>query len=113
MKYIIHVHLSLNNIIISVTDHMGNVICWASGGSVGFKGFRRSTTTAVSLAVTKVVAKLKKEKIHMVSVFFKGIGKGSELVVDLLEKNRIDIDILADVTEIPHNGCRPRKKRRL
>nr|UNJ18878.1 ribosomal protein S11 [Cyanidioschyzonaceae sp. 1 FvB-2021] len=113
MKCIIHVHLSLNNIIISVTDDSGDVLGWSSLGSVGFKGSKRSTVAAISFAVLKILALLKKNNATTLSVYFKGLGKGSEVLIDLLDKCRVNVDILANVTEIPHNGCRPRKKRRL
>jgi small subunit ribosomal protein S11 len=113
MKANIHVYLSLNNIIVSLTDSNGNVLGWASGGSTGFSGFKKITNSAINLIILKMIDLIRKKKIHTVSVFFKGIGKGAETLINLLQRNKINVDIIGDVTEIPHNGCRPKKKRRL
>lgn len=110
---IIYVTLSFNNIIISGCDNQGNVLCWASGGSVGYKGSKRSTAVAAVLATEYVVLKLLKNNIKYVNIYFKGLGKGREGVIRGLRKTNIIINTIADFTEIPHNGCRSSKKRRL
>lgn len=102
-----------NNTIITITDPDGNVLAWESAGSVGFKGPKKATPFAASKAVESLVRKLAKTGLREVMVFVKGVGSGREAAVRALAGHGIDILSIKDVTPVPHNGCRPRKPRRV
>lgn len=102
-----------NNTIITITDSDGNVLAWESSGAVGFKGPKKATPFAASKAVESLVRKLSKTGLREVAVFVKGIGSGREAAVRALVNQGIDVLSIKDVTPIPHNGCRPRKPRRV
>jgi len=107
------VHASFNNTIITVTDTQGNVINWASAGSVGFKGARKSTPFAARLAAQRAAKDAMDNGMAEVDVFVKGPGPGREAAIRALQATGLRIRSITDVTPIPHNGCRPRKKRRV
>ena len=101
-----------NNTIVSLTDDAGNVLGWASAGSMGFKGAKKSTPFAASKVVEAVVEKGKKAGMQDVAVYVKGIGSGRESAVRSLATH-LNLSSITDVTPIPHNGCRPPKVRRV
>ena len=108
-----HVHTTFNNTIISITDMSGGVISWASAGKVGFKGSRKSTPYAAQLAGEKVARQAMDHGVREVAVFVKGPGPGREAAIRSLQQAGLRVTAIHDVTPIPHNGCRPRKKRRV
>jgi small subunit ribosomal protein S11 len=108
-----HIKSTFNNTIISITDPQGNVIAWKSAGQVGFKGSRKSTPFAAQLAA-EACAKLAQEHgVRKVSVFVKGPGSGRETAIRSLPAAGLEIASIQDRTPVPHNGCRPRKRRRV
>ncbi len=107
-----HVHASFNNTIITITDRQGNVLAWATAGSAGFKGSRKSTPFAAQVAAEQVVGRVADFGLESVSVFVKGPGPGRESAVRALNAGGLRITNITDVTPIPHNGCRPPKRRR-
>lgn len=109
----VHIHSTFNNTIISITDDKGNVVAWSSSGSAGFKGSRKSTPYAAQMATEKVITTAKDFGLKRVDVFVKGIGNGRESAIRALVAAGIDIASIKDVTGVPHNGCRPRKPRRV
>jgi len=102
-----------NNTIITITDLDGNVLAWESAGSAGFKGPKKATPFAASKAVESLVRKLTKTGLREVMVFVKGVGSGREAATRALANQGIDVVSIRDVTPVPHNGCRPRKPRRV
>lgn len=110
---IVHVHASFNNTIITITDRQGNTLCWATSGASGFRGSRKSTPFAAQVAAEKVAAPMKEYGIQNLEVFVKGPGPGRESAVRALNAAGFKITNITDVTPIPHNGCRPPKKRRV
>lgn len=108
-----HIHSSYNNTIITITDSYGNVLAWASAGSIGFKGTKKSTSFAAAKVVDAVLEKLKKANMKEMAVFVKGVGAGRESAIRSIAARGIDILSIKDVTPIPHNGCRPPKVRRV
>lgn len=112
-KGTVHVQATFNNTIVSITDDTGNVVAWKSSGSVGFKGSRKSTPYAAQIAAEKVIEKAKELGLTKVDVIIKGIGSGRESAVRALMASGVSIASIKDVTGIPHNGCRPRKARRI
>lgn len=102
-----------NNTIITITDLDGNVLAWESAGAVGFKGPKKATPFAASKAVESLIRKLAKTGLREVMVFVRGVGSGREAAVRALAGHGIDILSIKDVTPVPHNGCRPRKPRRV
>jgi small subunit ribosomal protein S11 len=110
---IAHVKSTFNNTIISITDLKGNLIAWASSGLVGFKGTKKGTPFAAQSAAEQVAAKAKEVGVKEVDVLVKGPGSGRETAIRALQANGIEISSIKDVTPIPHNGCRPRKRRRV
>ena len=104
---------TFNNTIITVTDMQGNTLAWASGGSMQFKGSRKSTPYAAQLATKKVMNTARSMGLHEVDVYVKGPGTGRESAVRAVASSGIKIKLIKDATSIPHNGCRPRKKRRV
>ena len=109
----VHVQSTFNNTIITITDEAGATVAWASSGSAGFKGSRKSTPYAAQLAAEKVVATAKDFGLARVDVIVKGIGSGRESAIRALQASGIAISSIKDVTGVPHNGCRPRKARRV
>ena len=108
-----HIHATFNNTIVSMTDPNGNVITWASAGSVGFKGARKSTPFAARQAAQRAARSAMDNGMVEVEVFVKGPGPGREAAIRSLQATGLRILSITDVTPIPHNGCRPPKKRRV
>ena len=108
-----HIKSSFNNTIVSITDPQGNVIAWASSGHVGFKGSRKSTPFAAQLAAEEAARKAQEHGMRSVAVFVKGPGAGRESALRALQTAGFKVTLIRDVTPIPHNGCRPRKRRRV
>jgi small subunit ribosomal protein S11 len=108
-----HVKSTFNNTIITITDPQGNVICWQSAGTSGFKGSRKSTPFAAQLAAESVAKVAQEHGMRKVVVFAKGPGSGRETAIRSLQAAGLEIASIQDVTPIPHNGCRPRKRRRV
>ena len=113
LKGQVHIQATYNNTIITLTDLNGGVLSWASGGLLGFKGAKKSTPYAASLIVKTAIEKTKKMGLKDVDVFVKGIGSGRESAIRAIVSNGLNVGSIADVTPIPHNGCRPRKRRRV
>jgi len=110
---IAHVQATFNNTIVTLTDKMGNVVSWASAGSVGFKGSRKSTPFAAQMAAENAAQKAIAQGMKEVKVYVKGPGAGREAAIRSLQAAGLEITAIKDVTPIPHNGCRPRKRRRV
>ncbi len=110
---IVYIQSTFNNTIITVTDEKGNTLCWASSGSVGFKGTRKGTPYAASKAAEDVVKKVKEFGVEEVEVRLKGPGQGREAALRTLHAQGLKIVAIRDITPIPHNGCRPPKRRRV
>jgi small subunit ribosomal protein S11 len=108
-----HVHASFNNTIVTITDTAGNVITWSSSGSKGFKGSRKSTPFASQLAAETAAKKAMEQGMRQVEVFVKGPGTGRESAIRAIQAAGLEIVAIKDVTPIPHNGCRPPKRRRV
>ncbi len=108
-----HIHATFNNTIITITDPNGNTINWASAGSVGFKGAKKSTPYAARLAAQRAARDAMENGMVEVDVFVKGPGPGREAAIRALQAAGLKILSITDVTPIPHNGCRPPKKRRV
>lgn len=108
-----HIQATFNNTIISITDNYGNVISWASAGRLGFKGSRKSTPFAAQLAAEAAVKEAKELGLQKVEVLVKGPGSGREPAVRSIQAAGLAIMAIKDVTPIPHNGCRPPKRRRV
>ncbi len=108
-----HIHASFNNTIISVTDRQGNALAWATAGGSGFRGSRKSTPFAAQVAAERVGEKVKDFGMKNLDVNVKGPGPGRESAVRALYAAGFRINSITDVTPIPHNGCRPPKKRRV
>jgi len=108
-----HILATYNNTIVTLTDLAGNVIASSSAGRVGFKGPKRSTPYAAGIITKDAVDKAKKRGLEEVSVFVKGVGSGREAAIRSLYTNGLNIISIKDVTPIPHNGCRPKKPRRV
>ena len=107
-----HVKSSFNNTIVSITDVDGNVISWASSGAVGFKGSRKSPPFAAQLAAERAAKAAQEHGVRRVDVEVKGPGSGRDTAVRSLQNSGIEVTTIKDVTPIPHNGCRPPKRRR-
>ena len=108
-----HIHSSFNNTIVSITDTKGNVISWASAGGLGFKGSRKSTPFAASQAAETATKAAMEHGLKTVEVYVKGPGAGREAAIRALQTAGLEITMIKDVTPIPHNGCRPPKRRRV
>ena len=110
----VHIHASFNNTIITITDTTGNTLCWASSGSSGFKGSRKSTPFAAQLAAQSVAGTARSDfNMREVDVFVKGPGPGRESSIRSLQAAGLTVLSITDITPLPHNGCRPPKKRRV
>jgi small subunit ribosomal protein S11 len=110
---IAHVQATFNNTIVTITDKMGAVVTWASAGSVGFKGSRKSTPFAAQMAAENAARKAMEMGLKQVEVFVKGPGAGREAAIRSLQAVGLEITAIRDVTPIPHDGCRPPKRRRV
>ena len=108
-----HIHSSFNNTIVSVTDVAGNVIAWGSAGGLGFKGSRKSTPFAAGEVAETAAKKAMEHGLKTVEVFVKGPGSGREAAIRALQTAGLEISSIKDVTQIPHNGCRQPKRRRV
>lgn len=108
-----HIHSSFNNTIVSITDTMGNVIAWGSAGGLGFKGSRKSTPFAAGEVAETAAKKAMEHGLKTVEVFVKGPGSGREAAIRSLQTAGLELSSIKDVTPIPHNGCRPPKRRRV
>ena len=108
-----HINASFNNTIVSITDTAGNVISWCSSGVLGFKGSRKSTPYAAGEVATTAAKKAMEHGMKLVEVFIKGPGAGREAAIRSLQGAGLEISSIKDETPIPHNGCRPPKKRRV
>lgn len=110
----VHIHASFNNTIITITDLEGNTVCWASSGSSGFKGSRKSTPFAAQLAAQNAASTARADfNMREVDVFVKGPGPGRESSVRSVQAAGLTVRSITDITPLPHNGCRPPKKRRV
>lgn len=112
-KGIVHVRASFNNTIISITDEAGNVLSWGSSGASGFKGSRKSTPYAAQIAAEGAVERAKVHGLSEAEVLVKGIGSGRETAIRAIQNSGVYVKGIKDVTPIPHNGCRPKKPRRV
>ena len=110
---IAHIQSTFNNTIITITDLTGNVISWSSAGLQGFKGSRKSTPFAAQMAAEDAVRKAKEQGMRKVQVYIKGPGAGRESALRSLQLAGLTITMIRDVTPVPHNGCRPPKRRRV
>ena len=110
---IAHVHASFNNTIVTITDRQGNALCWATAGGSGFRGSRKSTPFAAQVAAERAGTMAQEYGMKNLEVCVKGPGPGRESAVRALNAKGFKITIISDVTPIPHNGCRPPKKRRV
>ncbi|MDQ3680475.1 MAG: 30S ribosomal protein S11 [Actinomycetota bacterium] len=108
-----HIKSSFNNTIVSITDTEGNVIAWASAGNVGFKGSRKSTPFAAQLAAETCARRAMEHGMRRVDVLVKGPGSGRETAIRSLQSTGLEVSGIKDVSPIPHNGCRPKKRRRV
>jgi small subunit ribosomal protein S11 len=110
---IAYVQSTFNNTLISLTDQQGNVLCWATSGSAGFKGARKGTPFAAQLAAKEVSNKAKDMGLRYIDVKVKGPGAGRESAIRTLQTEGLEIKSIRDITPLPHNGCRVRKRRRV
>lgn len=110
---IAYIQATFNNTIITITDASGNALAWSSAGSRGFKGSKKSTPYAASIAAEDAARKAQEHGVKTVSVFLKGPGTGRESALRALQSSGFKITSIRDVTPIPHNGCRPPKRRRV
>ena len=110
---IAHINSTFNNTIITITDSVGNTISWSSSGIKGFKGSRKSTPFAAQLAAEEAAKKAMEHGMKNIEIIIKGPGNGRESAIRALGSTGLNITIIKDITPIPHNGCRPPKKRRV
>jgi small subunit ribosomal protein S11 len=108
-----HIHSSFNNTIVTISDVQGNAISWASAGGLGFKGSRKSTPFASQMAAETAAKAAMEHGLKSVEVYVKGPGSGREAAIRALQTAGLEISMIKDVTPIPHNGCRPPKRRRV
>lgn len=108
-----HIHATFNNTIITMTDQQGNTITWGSAGTVGFKGSRKSTPYAARLAAEQTAKQAMEHGMREIDIFVKGPGPGREAAIRALQAAGLKVRSITDVTPIPHNGCRPPKRRRM
>lgn len=113
LQGIAHIQSSFNNTIITITDMSGNVVCWSSSGTMKFKGSRKGTPFAAQLAAEDAAKKAMEQGMKTVQVHVKGPGSGRESALRALQSVGFQITLIKDVTPIPHNGCRPPKRRRV
>ena len=110
---IAHIQATFNNTIVTITDVVGNVISWSTSGSKGFKGSRKSTPFAAQVAAEDAAKKAQEHGLRSIEVWVKGPGSGRESALRALQAAGLNITLIKDVTPIPHNGCRPPKRRRV
>ena len=110
---VVHIQSTFNNTIVTITDPVGNVVAWSSAGVQGFKGSRKSTPFAAQLAAEDAVKKAMEHGMKNVEVYVKGPGAGRESALRSLQAAGFNVSVIRDVTPIPHNGCRPPKRRRV
>ena len=110
---VVHVNASFNNTMITITDAQGNALAWSSSGTMGFKGSRKSTPFAAQVAAGDAAAKAMEHGLKNVSVMVKGPGAGRESALRALAAAGLKVTLIRDITPIPHNGCRPPKRRRV
>ncbi len=110
---IAHIQASFNNTIVTITDMNGNAIVWSTAGSLGFKGSRKSTPFAAQRAAEVVAKKAIDQGMKQVDVYVKGPGSGRESAIRAMQAAGLKVNLIKDVTPVPHNGCRPPKKRRV
>jgi small subunit ribosomal protein S11 len=110
---VVHIYSTFNNTIVSITDPMGNVLSWSSAGMNGFKGSRKSTPFAAQMASETAAKKAMEHGLRNVEVFVKGPGPGRESALKALQATGLSVSMIKDVTPIPHNGCKPKKRRRV
>lgn len=108
-----HINATFNNTIVTITDPIGNVLAWSSSGRVGFKGSRKGTPFAAQMAAQQAVGAAREQGVRAVDVRVQGPGAGRESSIRALAASGLDIRSIKDVTPIPHNGCRPPKRRRV
>lgn len=108
-----HIQATFNNTIVTITDPVGNVVAWSSAGAKGFKGSRKSTPFAAQIAAEECAKKAQENGMRTLEVFVKGPGSGRESALRALQSVGLNISFIRDVTPIPHNGCRPPKRRRV
>lgn len=108
----VHIHATFNNTVVTITDKEGNVISWDSAGTQGIKGSKKSTPFAAGMAAESAGKKASDMGMKMVDVFVKGLGSGREAAIRSLATAGLEVKSITDVTPIPHNGCRPPKRRR-
>jgi len=108
-----HVHASFNNTIITITDRQGGALSWASSGGQGFKGSRKSTPYAAQMAAEAAARRAMEHGMRKVDVFVKGPGSGRETAIRSLQATGLEVGSIQDMTPVPHNGCRPPKRRRV
>jgi len=109
----VYIQSTFNNTIVTITDPKGNVIAWGSSGTAGFKGSRKGTPYAAQLAAQGAAQKAKDHGLRQVEVYVRGPGSGREAAIRALQASGISVTGIKDVTPVPHNGCRPRKRRRV
>lgn len=110
---IVHIHATFNNTIVTITDKQGNVLCWSSTGVVKFSGSKKATPFAAQVAAEDAAKKAMQMGLREVEVFVKGPGSGRESAIRALQAAGLTITSIRDVTPVPHNGCRPPKRRRV
>ena len=108
-----HIHATFNNTIVTISDQQGNAVTWASAGTVGFKGSRKSTPYAARLVAQQAAENAKEHGVQEVDVFVKGPGPGREAAIRAIQASGLKVRSITDVTPVPHNGVRPPKKRRV
>lgn len=109
----VHIRSTFNNTIVTITDTKGNAISWASAGGLGFRGSRKSTPFAAQMAAETASKAAMEHGLKQVEVFVKGPGAGREAAIRALQAAGLEVNLIKDVTPIPHNGCRPPKRRRV
>jgi len=110
---IVHIQSTFNNTIVSITDKQGNVIAWSSAGNIGYKGSKKSTSFAAQITAETAAKKAMDQGMKEVDVLVKGPGPGRETAIRSLQTVGLKVNMIKDVTPIPHNGCRPPKQRRI
>lgn len=110
---LVYIKATFNNTIVNITDKDGNTICWESGGTVGFTGTKKGTPFAAQLAAEKAAKKAMEHGMKKVDVYVKGAGSGRETAIRTLQATGLEVKSITDITPVPHNGCRPKKKRRV